>query len=118
MISDLFKRRIRGFRVIEVGAFCVLLVLMLVVYLAKTFAGRERTEIAQVERQIEQEQQRVRLLQAEVAYLEKPERLERLARQYLGMEPIGAGNEANPNGLIEIAAPETKAPPAPSEATP
>lgn len=106
MIAELFSRRIRGFRVIEVGAFGVLLVLVLVVYLAKTFAGRERTEIAQVERQIAQEKTRVRLLQAEVAYLEQPERLERLSRQYLGMGPVKADAETDPDKLVVIAARE------------
>lgn len=118
MISELFGRRVRGFRVVELTGLCVLLVLVLVVYLAKTFAGRERTEIARVERQIEQEQRRVRLLQAEVAYLEQPQRLERLARDYLGMAPMGARSEAQADGLIEIAAREMKPQKASNEAVP
>lgn len=95
MIADLFQRRIRGFRVVEVTGLAVLLVLMLVVYLAKTFAGSERTEIARVERQIDGEKVRVRLLRAEVARLEQPERIERLSRQYLGMQPVTAKREVN-----------------------
>jgi len=95
MIADLYRRRVRGFRVVEVAGLAVLLVLMLVVYLAKTFAGSERTEIARVERQISDEKVRVRLLRAEVAHLEQPERIERLSRQFLGMEPVTAKREVN-----------------------
>lgn len=118
MIAALFSRRIRGFRVVEMAALALLLVLVLVVYLGKTFAGRERTEIARVERQIAQEKTRVRLLQAEVAYLEQPERLERLARQHLGMEPAGARHEADADALTVIAAREARPQKISSEATP
>lgn len=106
MIEQIFARRWRGFRVIELTGLAILLALMLVVYLAKTFAGDERSQIAQVERQIAREQSRVRLLRAEVAYLEQPERLERLSREYLGMEPIGAKHEVPVNELAEVAADE------------
>ena len=104
MMEDVFTRRWRGFRIIELTGLAVLLVLMLVVYLAKTFGGTERSEIAHVERQISQERTRVRLLRAEVAHLEQPERLERLSREYLGMEPIGAKHEVPVHALDEIAA--------------
>ena len=52
-LSSIFDRRVRGFRVVELVCLTVLLVLVLGVYMAKTFAGRERAEIASVERQIE-----------------------------------------------------------------
>ena len=60
MMEDVFTRRWRGFRVIELTGLAVLLVLMLVVYLAKTFGGTERSEIARVEREISRERSRVR----------------------------------------------------------
>ena len=102
MMEDVFTRRWRGFRIIELTGLAVLLVLMLVVYLAKTFGGTERSEIAHVERQISQERTRVRLLRAEVAHLEQPERLERLSRQYLGMEPIGAKREIAADSIASL----------------
>ena len=104
MMEEVFARRWRGFRVIELTGLAVLLVLMLVVYLAKTFAGGERAEIARVEREISQERARVRLLRAEVAHLEQPERLERLSREYLGMEPIGAKREIAADAITNLAA--------------
>jgi cell division protein FtsL len=100
-----FERRVRGFRVVEVTGLVVLLVLMIVVYLAKTFAGGERAEIARVEREISQEKQRVRLLRAEVAHLEKPERLERLSREYLGLAPINAKAEVSAEKIATLTAP-------------
>lgn len=119
ILSQIFSPRVRGFRIVEVAMLCVLLTLMLVVYLAKTLGGTERADIAQIERDIGEERQRVRLLQAEVAYLEKPERLERLARTYLGMEPVKADHEAKVETLTEIAlreAPRTVVAPPPAEA--
>jgi cell division protein FtsL len=95
--------RVRGFRLVDVMALGLLIVLMLGVYLAKTFAGRERGEIARVERQIANERQRVRLLQAEVAHLETPARIERLSGQYLGMAPPMADREISPEALAEHA---------------
>ncbi len=103
MIKALFARRWRSFRVIDIVGLGVLLTLILILYLAKTFAGDERSQIARVENQIAEEKARVRVLRAEVAYLEQPERIERLARDYLGMEPIGAAHEAPAAELPEIA---------------
>ena len=102
-LSDLFDRRVRGFRVIEVGALAVLLALALGVYLSKTGAGREGAETAKVQREIQDERSRIRMLRAEVAYLEQPERIERLSSQYLGLQPTVAKRETDPDALVEIA---------------
>ena len=79
-VSGVFNRRVRGFRVVEVAGLCILLTLVTSVYLAKTFAGRERQEIARIEQEIEEEAARKRLLAAEVAHLEQPRRIEQLAQ--------------------------------------
>lgn len=102
LMEDLLDRRWRGFRVIELTGLAVLLVLMLVLYLAKTFGGAERSEIAKVEREISQERARVRLLRAEVAHLEQPERLERLSRDFLGLEPVGAKQEVSADSVASL----------------
>lgn len=93
--------RVRGFRLVDVVAGVLLVVLVLGVYLAKTVAGRERAQIAQAERDISMERQRIRLLEAEVAHLEQPDRMERLAA-YLGMKPIEADRETTPEGLMKV----------------
>jgi hypothetical protein len=100
---SLFARRVRGFRLVDLIAAGLLVALIVGVYLAKTIAGRERAEIASVERQINTEKARIRLLQAEVAHLEQPGRIERLSVTYLGLAPVTAHREATPDQLIEIA---------------
>lgn len=100
-MEELLERRWRGFRVIELTGLALLLVLMLVLYLTKTFGGAERSEIAKVEREITEEKERVRLLRAEVAHLEQPERLERLSRM-LGMAPVGAKQEVSADSVASL----------------
>lgn len=99
---SVFSRKIRGFRLVDVVAAGLLAAIILSVYLAKTIAGGERTEIAMVEKQIEAEHDRIRLLQAEVAHLEQPGRIEQLSADHLGMAPITAKNEITAETLGDI----------------
>jgi cell division protein FtsL len=108
---SLLTKRIRGVRVLDMIALGLLISLILSVYLAKTIAGRERTEIASVERQIGAEHERIRLLQAEVSHLERPARIEQLSVSYLGLGPINAKHETTPEALAEVVRmPSVKAP--------
>lgn len=111
-VSELFNRRVRGFRVVEVVGLGILLTLVTSVYLAKTMAGRERNEITKIEEQIEDEKARKRLLEAEVAFLEQPRRIEALAVA-MGLQPIPASHETTEDALIDVARHHT--PPAPVE---
>lgn len=108
---SLLTMRIRGVRVLDLIGLGLLITLILSVYLAKTIAGRERTEIASVERQIGAEHERIRLLQAEVSHLERPARIEQLASNYLGLAPINAKRETTPEGLAEAVRNPVKLPP-------
>lgn len=101
-MAGVFDRRIRGFRVVNLVGLSLLVTLVLGVYLAKTFAGRERNEIAAVELQIRQEKVRIRLLQAEVAHLEQPRRLQSLASHGLGMAPVSAKQEISLADLASL----------------
>jgi cell division protein FtsL len=101
---SLFNRKVRGFRLVDVVAAGLLVAIILSVYLAKTMAGRERAEIATVEKQIDAERARIRLLKAEVAHLEQPGRIEQLSVAHLGMAPVDAKHEATPEDLAKIAA--------------
>jgi cell division protein FtsL len=96
---SLLDRKVRGFRLVDLVAAGLLIVLILGVYLAKTMAGRERAEIASAERQIADEKARIRLLQAEVAHLEEPARLEHLSQAYLGLAPVSIKHDVTPEGL-------------------
>jgi cell division protein FtsL len=99
--AGFLQRSLRGVRMVEFGALVVLLVMVLGVYLAKAAAGRERGDITSVQTQIDEESKRLRLLQAEVAHLEEPARLERLADE-LGLAPTK--HEATPDQLGQVAA--------------
>jgi cell division protein FtsL len=97
------NRRVRGFRLVDLVALGLLVVLILGVYLAKTVAGGERAKIATVERQIVAEKARIRLLQAEVSHLEQPARIERLSETYLGLAPVAERRIADFNELPDLA---------------
>jgi hypothetical protein len=103
-LSDVVTQRVRGFRVVDIAALVVCLALALTVYAFKTSAGAERTDISDVETQIRDETQQVRLLRAELAHLESPDRLERLAGQYAGQAPVSAKQEVTPDALADVAA--------------
>jgi cell division protein FtsL len=78
------------------------------VYLAKTNAGRERAKIATIERQIAEEQRKLKLLRAEVAHLEQPERLEQLSTQHLGLQAVDGSKEAMAEALARHRQPAEK----------
>ena len=101
-VSGVFNQRVRGFRVVEVVGLCILLSLVTGVYLAKTFAGRERQEIGRIEQEIQEEAARKRLLEAEVAHLEQPRRIEQLA-QMMQLKPIAPDHEITEDALIDVA---------------
>jgi cell division protein FtsL len=116
-----FKRRLFGFRIFELTAFACVMAMAFGVYLAKTAAGRERARIANVERQIAEEHSKMKLLRAEVAHLEQPERLGALSSAHLGLQPADGMREALPETLPDIARPaegKAKAPPVKSNLLP
>ena len=115
-LSTLVTHRVRGFRVVDLAALTVFLALALAVYAFKTSAGAERRDIADVESQIQDETRQVRLLRAEVAHLESPDRLERLATRYAGQAPVSAEQEISPDALPRLAQ-ATQPPPAANAAS-
>jgi cell division protein FtsL len=118
-VFAVFGHRVRGFRVIDLGAIAVLTVLVLVVYLAKAGAGGTRADIDAVRQQIVEEQSQIRLLRAEVASEEQPERLASLSAQYLNLQPIPATHDIPAEALADIVrAPPPKTPPETQPAQP
>ena len=101
-IASLFSRRVRGVRLVNLWFAGLLLVLVVTLYLLKTFAGGERADIASTEMQIADEQRKIRLLHAELAYLEQPARIEHLSEQYLGMKPASGKHETTVDSLGQI----------------
>ena len=104
MAENIFNRRLRGFRVVELAALAVLVVLAFAVYAFKTFAGAQNADAVKLERQIAFEQKRIRLLNAEIAYLENPRRIERLSTSYLNLAPVSAAQETTVRDAANLAA--------------
>ena len=100
-VSGILRQRVRGFRVVDIAALVICLALALTVYAFKTSAGSERIDIADVEQQIRAETKAVQLLRAQVAHLEAPDRLERLARAD-GQAPVAAKQEVTPQALPQV----------------
>lgn len=103
VLSRVFDRRVRGFRVVEIAAAACCAGLFFYVYLTKAEANESRNEIARLEKQIAQEHRKLRLLRAEVAHLEQPGRIEQLSEAHLGLGPVNVRKEARPEALVEIA---------------
>ena len=103
VFKRMFDRKVRGFRVVELMAAACLAVLVLSVYLTKAAAGREAAAIASANQDITDEQRRLRILKAELAHLEQPERLENLSTRYLALAPVSARRETQADGLSEVA---------------
>jgi len=101
VVRRLFDWKIRGIRWIEIiGVVCVGAMLCSV-YLVKAGAQREAMRIAELEAEIAQDRQRVRLLRAEAARLESPARLDALSKG-LGLAPIDADQRVEETELDEV----------------
>ena len=73
-------------------------------YYVKTRAQTAKKEVRSLELLISQEEASLRILKAEIAYLENPVRLEELSNTHLGLEPVKVDN------VISISAIETNFP--------
>jgi hypothetical protein len=100
-VQALFEWKVRGVRWIEIILLVVVAALILGVYVAKTAAARESAQIAQLEREIAETRQRVRLLRAEAARLEQPGRLETLSRT-AGLAPVDMERQADESALATL----------------
>jgi cell division protein FtsL len=83
----------------HIAGMALVAALVVGLYKAKTDAARSQAHVRVLETEIQDEEARVRALRAEVARLESPENVERLARERLGLEP-GAESRALPEAAI------------------
>jgi hypothetical protein len=103
MSLSAMDRRVRGFRVVEMVASACWRDLILGVYLAKTMAGRERAEIADARTPDRGREVAHPPADAEVAYLEQPRRVERLADRLPWPGAREREAEITEDALIEVA---------------
>ena len=114
-LNRLYAWKIRGVRWVEIIGVMLVAAMVFSVYLAKAAAARESARIADLERQVADNGQRVRLLRAEVARLEQPGRLESLSRG-AGLGPVDVHRQATEESLPTLTAVPT--PPTQPAATP
>ena len=100
-LQRLFDWKVRGVRWVELIGVALVAVMIMSVYVAKAAAARESARIAELERDIRENGQRVRLLKAEAARLEQPARLEALSRQ-MGLGPVDVHKQADADDLPEL----------------
>ena len=101
-LNRLFAWKIRGVRWVEIIGVLLVAAMVFSVYVAKAGAARESARISDLERQITENGQRVRLLRAEVARLEQPGRLEALSRD-VGLGPVDVHRQAAEASLSTLA---------------
>lgn len=116
-VQALFDWKVRGVRWIEIILLVVVAALVLSVYVAKAGAARESVRISQLEREIAETRQRVRLLRAEAARLEQPARLEVLSRS-AGLAPVEMKHQADESALDSLVPLPEPAPVAAAEPSP
>jgi hypothetical protein len=101
-ITALFEQRVRGFRLIELIGLGLALAMIFLVCLSKAREGEDIKHMNQLDQQIADESAAVDALKIRVAQLERPSRLEALAKAYLNMKPVEAAHEAQIDSLSEI----------------
>lgn len=77
----------------RVGWFVLMMVgvgLVVVLFSIKTRALEAKAHMRQLEQTLQQERAEVRMISAEIAHLENPERLRKLSKEYLGLHPVKA----------------------------
>lgn len=118
VLKRVFDARVRGIRWVEIVGAVLVAVMVLSVYVAKAAAARESARIGELEREIADNRQRVRLLRAEISRLEQPGRLEALSRA-AGLGPVDVRRqtkEGEIGAIITAPAPAPKLAPAPTPA--
>jgi hypothetical protein len=104
--------KIRGVRVVDIAGGVCLVLVVLVVYWSKAIASAESSRILENARQIAAEEQELRVLKAERAYLAQPARLRRLSDRYLHLAPVDPAREQTGAAplTIKVSTPAATAP--------
>ncbi|MGF1463669.1 MAG: hypothetical protein ACFB2Z_10990 [Maricaulaceae bacterium] len=87
-------------RFFNILAFLPAAALVVAVYLAKSDTVESAQTAAELQGRLAEVRRDIGVLQAEIAYLERPERIRELAKRHLGLEPLDARHQ---KGLSEAA---------------
>ncbi|KAA5805297.1 hypothetical protein F1654_04775 [Alkalicaulis satelles] len=93
-------------RLVNIVAACVALALLAALYVAKTGTAGDQQTLAALHAELARERGRISALEAEIALQEDHENLRRLARLYLGFEPVRHDQEIGFSDLPRLAAGE------------
>ena len=80
-------RRMTGIIMLIIGV-----ALIIALYYVKIRSQTTNQEVRRLERLVVEEENAIRVLQAEIAFLENPDRLSNLSNIYLSLQPISAKN--------------------------
>lgn len=117
----IFEQRVRGVRLIELIGLVLVFAMIFWVCLSKAREGDDVRRMNQLDQQIADQQAAVDALRIKVSQLERPERLESLAKTYLDMKPVDPNHEAGIDAISQISratSPAAARPAAPVSATP
>jgi hypothetical protein len=92
-------------RLVNCVAACVAIALLAALYVAKTGTASDQQVLAELQADLARERGRISALEAEIALQEDHENLRRLARIYLGFEPVRHDQEIIFSELPRVAAP-------------
>ena len=117
VVKRLFDWKVRGIRWVEIIGVVLVAAMIFSVYVAKTAAARESSQIDELNRDIAENRQRIRLLRAEISRLEQPSRLEALSRE-AGLAPVDVHRQATEDQLPALKPAPVPAPIAAPKPTP
>jgi hypothetical protein len=87
----------------HIFGFAGLVVFALALYWAKAEAQAAREMVVSLQKEVDAEHRAVAILEAEAAYIERPDRLEAAARDHLGLVPLVAAKTASLSELDQLA---------------
>ena len=100
----MLSARIRGFRVVNVLGFALLIALAVGGYAFKAVASDQDAKVRALDDQIAQEQKRIHVLKLEVAELGAAPRIKARAQQFLNLQPIDPRHDITTDALPVVVA--------------
>lgn len=94
-------------RILNLFLLGCLIALSFLIYEVKYETGAMEEEVASLKTGIRRERDAIAILRAEWSHLNRPERIERLARKHLGLEPVHARQLVTLEQLAEMRKPVT-----------